>query len=90
VRTPALPFEQALRSNMDSQSREKFLPKSIAAKRRRKKGSSTADTQSLNDDASQRDSIASRSNRGSDASSLNGSLKSNNTSSVTDGLGPEP
>jgi hypothetical protein len=66
---------------------EKFLPKSIAEKRRRKKSSSTA---SLDDDihAPQRGAIASRSSR-SDTTSLNGSLKSNNTDPAVDGSDAE-
>ncbi|EAQ87272.1 hypothetical protein CHGG_03891 [Chaetomium globosum CBS 148.51] len=68
----------------------KLLPKSIAAKRRRNKSSSTAETASISDDVvSQRSGIASRSTFGSDTNSLNGSLKSNNTDPAIDDLDRE-
>lgn len=70
---------------MDGQSNGlgKLLPKAIAAKRRRNRGSSTSELSSMLDGiAPQGGGIASRSTPGSDAnsvSSLNGSLKSTNT-----------
>ncbi|KAJ4294828.1 hypothetical protein N0V88_005062 [Collariella sp. IMI 366227] len=57
-----------------SNSLDKFLPKSIAEKRRRKKATSKAETSST-DDAPQRGSRP-RSNPGSEASSLAGSMNS--------------
>lgn len=82
---------------MDAQSNglEKFLPRNIAAKRRRNKGSSTSETSSVQDDvAPQRGGIASRSNPGSDTNSLTSlnspsSLKSTATDPAADNPGPE-
>jgi hypothetical protein len=64
-----------LNANMDTASEpnglEKFLPRSIAAKRRRNKGSSASESSSLHEDvAPQRGGIVSRSNPGSDTNSL--------------------
>ncbi|KAK4237104.1 hypothetical protein C8A03DRAFT_34959 [Achaetomium macrosporum] len=64
---------------MDSPSSNglgKLLPKAIAAKRRRSKASSTA---SNDDAAAPNGGIASRSTPGSDANSISGSMKSNNS-----------
>ncbi|KAL2135735.1 hypothetical protein VTI74DRAFT_7105 [Chaetomium olivicolor] len=63
---------------MDSSSNSlcKILPKAIAAERQRNKAPSTAETASSKVDVPQRAERGSRSNPGSDASSLNGSLTS--------------
>ncbi|KAH6634536.1 hypothetical protein B0J18DRAFT_416502 [Chaetomium sp. MPI-SDFR-AT-0129] len=69
----------------------KLLPKSIAAKRRRNRSSSTVDSASLSDDiAPQKGDIPSRSTtKDSDSNSLRGSLKGNVTDPVADDSGPE-
>lgn len=78
---------------MDTQTNGfgKLLPKSIAAKRRRNRSSSTVDSASLSDDiAPQRGDTPSRSTtRESDSNSLRGSLKGNITDPATDDSGPE-
>jgi hypothetical protein len=55
---------------------DRFLPKSIAAKRRRSKASSTPDIPSTSDDVAPQRAPGSS---GSDANSLHSSFKSSNT-----------
>ncbi len=84
---------------MDGQSNGlgKLLPKSIASKRRRSRGSSTSELLSgvqRDDVAPQGGGSASRSTPpgsgpGSETNSLNGSLKSTNTDPAVDDSDPE-
>lgn len=81
---------------MDSQSNGlgKLLPKAIAAKRRRNRGSSTSELSGMLDGlvAPQGGGIASRSTPGTEAnsvSSLNGSLKSTNTDPAASDSDPD-
>ncbi|KAK4125979.1 hypothetical protein N657DRAFT_591897 [Parathielavia appendiculata] len=74
---------------MDSPSDglDKFLPKSIAAKRRRKKALSATDLVSTSDDGAPQ---SSNGTPGSDANSLHSSLKSSNTDGAVSELLSEP
>jgi hypothetical protein len=74
---------------MDSSSNslDKFLPKSIAAKRRRNKASSTAGIPSTSNDVAPQKAPGSS---GSDANSLHSSLKSTNTDPAVSDSHSEP